>query len=143
MEKITFKKISIIMAVTVIVGSLYLYQKNDTFEKKEKCATVGNSYLKEELRNRNYTTEGAVNFTGNPKFAYNRNYNSCFYLNDSHFSSGSEIVKTEYYIINLTTNEKVASYTIWDKGYDDYSSNEIYIMEKKEFDSLNKEIFEN
>ena len=122
--------------------TFYFYIQNDSFAKKERCAILGNSYLKEELRDRNYTDGSASSYTGNPQFAYSRKYNSCFYLNTSNFSSGSEIMTTDYYIINLTTNEKIADYTRWDKGSDDYRTNEFYISSKKEFDELKKEIFE-
>lgn len=158
MKKETSK---LLVLVTIIVASIILggfYYISETkkqemklveeregkdFAQKEKCATLGNSYLKVELRDRNYTSGSASVYTDSPRFAYSVKYNSCFYQNSSNFSSGSEISRTEYYIINLATNEKVASYSIWDKGYDDYLKNEVYIESKKQFDEMSKDIFGN
>lgn len=144
MGKISFKNTPLIIVI-ILIGIIvfYFYDKNDSFAKKERCAIIGNAYLKEELRDRNYTDGSAISYTGNPQFAYSRKYNSCFYLNSSNFASGIEIAKTEYYIINLTTNEKVASYIRWDKGNDDYLSNPVYIENKLNFDKLEKELFRN
>lgn len=141
MKKI-FTNIPLVIVLGLITGtSIYFYNQNDFFNKQERCAVLGKSYLKEEEINWNYSRGSASNYIDSPKFAYSRKYNNCFYLNSSHFASGSEIAKNEYYIINLNTNEKVASYTSWDKGYDDYSKNMVYLESKIQFDKMNKEIF--
>ncbi len=142
MEKIySNKTVLYIIGIIIIVVILYFYNRNDFFNKSEHCAIIGGAYYKEELVNRNYTDKDSSSWVGNPQFSYSKKYNSCFYLNNRNFTSGGTIMNTEYYIINLTTNEKTASYTRWDKGYDDYLKNEVYIESRKQFDELSKEIF--
>lgn len=142
MNKVNLKSIIIIfLAVAVIVIGFYFYQKNDSFKKNATCAKIGNSYFEQESEKFNYVRDDVSSSVGIPEFSYSRKLNSCFYSNTHSLDVGTEIMNTEYYITDLSTNEKIASYIRWDKGYDDYKENPVYIEDFQLYYQLNEEIF--
>lgn len=130
-----------VVIVALSVGyyfGFYLPAKNDTenlFSKKQYCEEIGNKYLLQEEKDRNYTEGGISNITGNGQYTYSKELNTCLYANNIQIIT-PEIYKTEYFIIDLATNVKMASWNKWDKGCDDCSTNSFSVETQATYQEL-------
>lgn len=116
----------------------YLPAKSDAenlFSKKQYCEQLGSKYMAQELKDRNYSEGGVSNISGNGQYTYSEDLNTCLYANNIQMIT-SDTYKTEYFIIDLATNDKIASWNKWDKGCDDCSTNPVSIEAQTTYQEL-------
>lgn len=112
----------------------------ELFARQQYCAGEGAKYLQQE---QNSWSGGDLSgsFLGNGAYVYSPKLKTCLYANSLAYTS-KDTSKTEYYIIDLNTNNKIASYNWWQKGCDSCAGDQVSIDAHKEYEEIYKENFE-
>lgn len=140
MKNNTFFGIAALIAA-ISIGyyfGFYLPTKSSTeslFAKKQYCEQLGSKYMEQELKDRNYSEGGISNISGNGQYTYSKDLNTCLYANSIQMIT-SATYKTEYFIIDLATNNKIASWNKWDKGCDDCDINPVSMEAQTKYREL-------
>ncbi len=89
----------------------------------------------QEVEARNYIEGNLSSMTGNGEYTYSKELNTCLYANNI-LAMTAETIRKEYFIIDLATNNTLASWTIWEKGCDDCGMNTASIDAQDKYQDL-------
>lgn len=132
--------VAIFVVVTIVLGMGYREGERDIFAKRQHCADLGNKYAEKELKDFNYSDGRSSNVSGTGEYVYSAVLDTCLYSNNDNFNTPG-VSRASYYIVDLSTNQKIVGYTHWYEGGGDYNVRTSTLADFTEFEKIYKQNF--